>query len=148
MFSVTQRIRGLFIERNDEFLKKVVDILRESRKHYSWVGIYMVEDGFLVLRAFSGGQETEHVRIKMGEGICGLAARIGETVIVPDVSKEPRYIACFLSTKSEIVVPIVFGERVMGEIDVDSDLLNAFSDEDKLLLEEVARIVAEKLVGK
>lgn len=148
MFSVTQRIRGLFIERDDEFLKKVVDILRESRKHYSWVGIYMVEDGFLVLRAFSGGQETEHVRIKMGEGICGLAARIGETVIVPDVSKEPRYIACFLSTKSEIVVPIVFGERVMGEIDVDSDLLNAFSDEDKLLLEEVARIVAEKLVGK
>ncbi|MEM2088176.1 MAG: GAF domain-containing protein [Thermoproteota archaeon] len=148
MFSVTQRIRGLFIERDDEFLKKVVDILRESRKHYSWVGIYMVEDGFLVLRAFSGEQETEHVRIKMGEGICGLAARIGETVIVPDVSKEPRYIACFLSTKSEIVVPIVFGERVMGEIDVDSDLLNAFSDEDKLLLEEVARIVAEKLVGK
>lgn len=62
----------------------------------------MVENGFLVLRAFSGEQETDHVRIRIGEGICGLAAQIGETVMISDVSKEPKYIACFPSTKSEL----------------------------------------------
>ncbi len=148
MSVIIKEIQRLPADNINEFLRKVVDKLRDFRKHYSWVGIYMVEDGFLVLRVFSGEQETKHVKIKMGEGICGLAAQIGETVIVPDVSKEPRYIACFPSTKSEIVVPIVFGERVIGEIDVDSDLLNAFSDEDKLLFEEVAKIVAEKLIEK
>ncbi|MEM2057891.1 MAG: GAF domain-containing protein [Thermoproteota archaeon] len=146
--SIIQDIRGLPAENTDEFLKRIVDKLRSFRKHYTWVGIYMVENGFLVLRAFSGDEETSHVKIGVGEGVCGLAAQKGETIIVPDVSKEPRYIECFPSTKSEIVVPILLGKKVAGEIDVDSNLLNAFDDEDRLLLEEVARIIAETLEAK
>lgn len=146
--SIVEHIRGLPSDDTDEFLKRIVDKLRSFRKHYAWVGIYMVENGFLVLRAFSGVEETSHVKIRVGEGVCGLAAQKGETIIVPDVSKEERYIECFPSTRSEIVVPILLGKKVAGEIDVDSDLLNAFDDEDRLLLEEVARIIAETLAAK
>jgi GAF domain-containing protein len=146
--SIIEEIQKLPVSNTDEFLKKVVDKLRDFRKHYSWVGIYMVENGFLVLRVFSGEQETSHTRIRIGEGVCGLAAQTGETIIVPDVSKEPRYIECFPSTRSEIVAPIVLGEEVIGEIDVDSDLLDAFSCEDRLLLEETAKIIADKLTAE
>ncbi|MCX8182918.1 MAG: GAF domain-containing protein [Crenarchaeota archaeon] len=148
MPSIIEDIRGLPSENTGEFLKRIVDKLRNFRRHYTWVGIYMVENGFLVLRAFSGDEETSHVKIRVGEGVCGLAAQKGETIIVPDVSKESRYIECFPSTKSEIVVPILIGEKVAGEIDIDSDLLDAFDDEDRLLLEEVARIIAETLAAK
>jgi GAF domain-containing protein len=146
--SIIEEIQKLPVSNTDEFLKKVVDKLRDFRKHYSWAGIYMVENGFLVLRVFSGEQETSHTRIRIGEGVCGLAAQTGETIIVPDVSKEPRYIECFPSTRSEIVAPIVLGEEVIGEIDVDSDLLDAFSCEDRLLLEETAKIIADKLTAE
>jgi len=146
--SVIEEIQKLPVSNTDEFLKKVVDKLRDFRKHYSWVGIYMVEDGFLVLRVFSGEQETSHTRIGIGEGVCSLAAQTGETIIVPDISKEPRYIECFPSTKSEIVAPMVLEAEVVGEIDVDSDLLDAFSCEDKLLLGETAKIIADKLVAE
>ena len=146
--SIIEHIRGLPLENTDEFLKRILDKLRSFRKHYTWVGIYMVENGFLVLRAFSGDEETSHVKIRIGEGVCGLAAQKGETIIVPDVSKEERYIECFPSTRSEIVVPILLGKKVAGEIDVDSHLLNAFNDEDRVLLEEVARIISETLAAK
>ncbi|MEM2930638.1 MAG: GAF domain-containing protein [Thermoproteota archaeon] len=145
---VIEDIRGFPSENTVEFLKRIVDKLRNLRKHYTWVGIYMVENGFLVLRAFSGNEETSHVKIRVGEGVCGLAAQKGETIIVPDVSKEARYIECFPSTRSEIVVPILLGKKVAGEIDVDSNILDAFDDEDRLLLEEVARIIAETLAAK
>jgi len=141
-------IKRLSAAETDSFMKQVTEILRKSRNHYSWVGIYMVKDDSLVLRAFSGEQETEHTRIKIGEGICGLAAQTGNTIMVPDVSRDLRYIACFPSTKSEIVVPIKIDRRIVGEIDIDSDSLNVFTAEDKALLEEVARVIAEKLEKK
>jgi GAF domain-containing protein len=112
--------------------------LRAREPRYNWVGIYMVEGDDLVLRAWDGPQATEHVRIPIGEGICGLAARTRETVIVDDVNKDPRYLACFVTTKSEIVVPIMRGGECIGEIDVDGDAPGAFDSLDKLLLEDVA----------
>jgi L-methionine (R)-S-oxide reductase len=129
-------------------LMMVVQLLRKDSDHYDWVGIYLVERDRLVLAAFAGEVETEHVAIPIGQGICGLAAKEGETVVVPDVSKDPRYLMCFPSTRSEIVVPIKAGSKVLGEIDIDSDQLSAFTEQDQKFLEQAAIILAEHLDGQ
>ncbi len=121
--------------------------LYDGFDHYSWVGIYVVEGDELVLSAWSGPEETEHTRIAVGEGICGLAAKTGRTEVVPDVSERPEFIACFPSTRSEIVVPIHGADGVVGEIDIDSDWLDAFDDRDRVFLEEVAEVLAGFMAG-
>lgn len=117
----------------------MVKLLNSTVPTYSWVGIYIVEGNDLVLDAWAGPAATEHVRIPIGKGVCGFAAKAGRTEIVSDVSKDPRYLQCFLSTKSEIVVPISSQGQVVGEIDIDSDQLDAFSSVDREFLEAVAR---------
>jgi len=112
--------------------------LRRTFPHYNWVGVYAVEGDDLVLRAWSGPHATQHVRIPIGEGICGLAARTNETVVIGDVSKDPRYLECFPETRSEIVVPILRDSVAIGEIDIDSDALDAFGPVDRTFLEELA----------
>ncbi len=126
----------------DEVLRRVVALLHDHFEHYSWVGIYLVEGDDLVLGPWKGPQATEHVRIPMGHGICGAAAASGRTELVDDVSGDDRYLACFPSTRSEIVVPIVYEGRVVGEIDVDSDAPAAFGEADRELLERVAVLVS------
>ena len=126
----------------DDVLRAVVDLLHARFEHYSWVGIYLVEGDELALGPWKGPQETDHVRIPVGQGICGAAAASGETEIVDDVSADPRYLACFPSTRSEIVVPIPFEGRVVGEIDIDSDEPAAFTDVDREFLEQVAMLVS------
>lgn len=117
----------------------VCRLLRKEVAHFNWVGVYMIEaKETLVLKAWDGPQATEHVRIPIGQGICGLAAREAKTVIVDDVNKDSRYLACFLNTRSEIVVPIFSDGRVVGEIDIDSDRPSAFTKDDQDLLEAVA----------
>ena len=112
--------------------------------YYSWIGIYLVEGDDLVLAAWQGPEPTEHVTIPIGEGICGSAAASGKTEVVDDVGADQRYLACFASTKSEIVVPITFGGDVVGEIDIDSDTPSAFGDDDQAFLEHVARMVSSR----
>jgi GAF domain-containing protein len=126
----------------DDVLRAVVAILQGRIDHYSWVGIYFLEGGELVLGPWQGPQATEHVRIRVGEGICGAAAATGGTEVVNDVRTDARYLACFASTRSEIVVPILYGGRVVGEIDVDSDEPAAFDDEDRRFLERVATLIS------
>ena len=128
--------------RGREAREKIVRLLNSSVPMYSWVGIYMIEGADLVLDAWSGPAATEHTRIPVGKGVCGFAAKAGKTEIVSDVSKDPRYLQCFLSTKSEIVVPIAIQGKVVGEIDIDGDQLDAFSSVDKEFLEAVARKTA------
>lgn len=94
----------------------------------------------LVLGPFAGNL-TPHVRIPVTQGICGAAVVSGETVIVNDVGSDPRYLSCSIETKSEIVVPIYANGTVVGEIDIDSHDPAAFKDDDRVFLEEVARIV-------
>ncbi len=113
-----------------------------SHPTYTWIGMYWVYNGVLYLGAWKGPAATDHTAIPVGQGICGLAAYNGETIIVPDVSRDPRYLQCFLDTKSEIVVPIYRGGNpqfdVIGEIDIDGDQLNAFNEEDRVFLEYLA----------
>jgi len=122
----------------------VVKTLRRSVPHYNWVGIYLVKGQELMLTAWDGPEATQHTRIPIGQGICGLAARERRTVIVEDVKQDPRYLACFPYTRSEIVVPILRAEEVVGEIDIDSDTASAFTAQDKKFLEEVAQLLAER----
>lgn len=113
---------------------------------FDWVGIYWLEGDELVLRAWHGPEATEHVRIPVGQGICGLAARTGETVNVPDVNADDRYLACFPSTRSELVVPVKDPDgKVVGEIDIDSDETGDFTAEQVSLVESVADWLGRKM---
>lgn len=122
--------------------QRVVDLLHDRFPPYDWVGIYWVEGSDLVLGPWTGPQATEHTRIPIGTGVCGAAAASGRTEIVGDVSADPRYLACFASTKSEIVVPIFDGGEVIGEIDIDGSDLDAFDSTDARFLEEIAAFLA------
>jgi L-methionine (R)-S-oxide reductase len=132
----------------DDVLRAVVELLHNRFEHYSWVGIYLVEGDELVLGPWQGPAATEHVRIPVGEGICGAAAESGRTEVVNDVEADSRYLACFPSTRSEIVVPIAYQGRVVGEIDIDSDRPAAFDADDRAFLERVALLISpHSLVG-
>ena len=121
-------------------MAEIVHRLQRERAHYHWVGFYMLEGDVLVLGPFIG-KPTEHLRIPLNQGICGAAASTGETVVVDDVTADPRYLACSIETRSEIVVPIRRHGVVVGEIDLDSDVPSAFTADDRALLEGVAEIV-------
>lgn len=120
---------------------RVVELLPRRFPQYSWVGIYWVGGPDLVLGPWSGPEATQHTRIPIGTGICGAAARSGRTEIVHDVRQDPRYLACFPSTRSEIVVPILDGGRVVGEIDIDGREPGAFGRADQEFLEAVAALL-------
>jgi len=125
----------------------IVKLLNTSISSYSWVGIYLVDGRDLQLDAWSGPEATQHVRIPIGKGVCGFAAKAGRTEIVSDVSRDARYLECFPTTKSEIVVPIMDGEKVLGEIDIDSGIFDAFSSLDREFLEAVAAMLAPTITS-
>jgi GAF domain-containing protein len=124
--------------------QRVVEALHDRFGHYDWVGIYWldVDANELVLGPWLGPEATEHTRIPVGVGICGAAAASGQTVIVDDVDADPRYLACFSTTRSEIVVPIFADGHVIGEIDIDGSDLAAYDETDARFLEEVAALLA------
>ncbi len=132
----------------DDLMKKIAQMLQQRMLKYNWVGFYMLEAGarppILALGAFVGAM-TPHTRIPLNEGICGAAASSGQTVVVDDVKKDPRYLACSLETKSEIVVPIFVRGKVVGELDIDSHFPAAFGIEDQQLIEHCAALVGKKL---
>ncbi len=120
-----------------ELLAVVTEALKRNFPHFTGVYIYLLEGETLVLGPYRG-RATEHTRIPIGEGVCGRAARVKETVTVDDVRADADYLACSLETRSEIVVPIMQGDRVLGEIDIDSDTPAAFSQADRKFLEDLA----------
>ncbi len=127
-----------------------VDLIAERLLYYNWVGFYMLdpdEPSVLALGPFRGAP-TDHLRIPVTEGICGAAAAQGESIVVDDVRADPRYLACSLETRSEIVVPIRAAGRVVGEIDVDSHSPAAFGPTDQAFLEECAGVVGQFIAGR
>src|SRR6202140_2715408 len=127
-----------------EFMRTMVKVLHERMLKYNWVGFYMIDPvanpPMLVLGVFEGAM-TPHTRIPLNQGICGAAASTGETVVVDDVGRDPRYLACSLETKSEIVVPVFVHGKVAGELDIDSHFPAAFGPEDRELVEYCAQLV-------
>ncbi len=131
---------------SDQVIRRAVEWLKGTYAKYSWVGVYRREGEMLVLEPNHYlGADPEHKRIRIPEGICGQAASERHTIIVPDVREDSRYLACSPFTRSEIVVPIVKGGGVFGVLDIDSNDLDAFKEEDRRLLEDVAAAMAERL---
>jgi len=131
-----------------DLMQVMVRLLHHRMLKYNWVGFYLMEPGanppMLVLGAFEGAM-TPHTRIPLNQGICGAAASSGQTVVVDDVSKDPRYLACSLETKSEIVVPVFAHGKVVGELDIDSHFPAAFTPEHQAFVQHCAMLVGKKL---
>jgi L-methionine (R)-S-oxide reductase len=137
-----EEILGSGAER-DDILLGIALLLKENVPHYSWVGFYLPdpdEEGYLVLGPFAG-DPTEHTRIRYGEGICGQAAETKNIFIVQDVSKEDNYLSCSPTVGSEVVVPIFKNGEFAGELDIDSDELEAFTKHDRKFTEEIASML-------
>jgi GAF domain-containing protein len=109
----------------------------------SWVGFYLYDGEKLYLGSFQG--KVACTSIEMGKGLCGMAATKRETIIVPDVDKFPGHITCDSGSKSEIVVPIVFKNKLLGLLDLDSYAFNAFGKTDKKYLEEICKFLSEEI---
>jgi L-methionine (R)-S-oxide reductase len=127
-----------------------VHLIAEQLPYYNWVGFYMLDPddaNVLVLGPFHGAP-TDHIRIPVTEGICGAAVAQGETVIVDDVTADPRYLSCSIETKSEIVVPVRVRDEIVGEIDIDSHDLSAFGPDDRTFLEQCAMLIGEFMEKK
>ena len=126
-----------------EAMLQAVNVLKGEMPDYSWVGIYLLDGQELILGPYRG-KPSPHTRIPLNQGICGAAASTKETIVIDDVDADPRYLACSLETRSEIVVPIMRDGEVLGEIDIDSDKKAAFGPADRELLEAVADLLAQK----
>src|SRR6267378_2477364 len=135
----------------DQFMDGVTRVLHEKMLKYNWVGFYMLEPGanppMLALGHFQGAM-TPHTRIPLNQGICGAAASSGKTIVVDDVKSDPRYLACSLETKSEIVVPVFVRGQVAGELDIDSHFPSAFGAQDRELVEYCAQLVGKRIEQK
>lgn len=116
--------------------------------NFNWVGFYMLAQEachkVLLLGPYVGAP-TPHVKISLNQGICGAAVSQGQTIIVDDVNADPRYLACSLETKSEIVAPVRRNGEIVGEIDIDSHTHAAFGPEERALVERCAELVGRAL---
>ena len=128
----------------DEKLLKVCQLLEQNIEYYTWVGFYFAnhETKTLHLGPYVGA-ETDHTVIPFGKGICGQVAVSNQNFVVPDVAAQDNYIACSFTVKSEIVVPIFVNGQNIGQIDIDSNVLDPFTKEDELFLEFVNEEIAK-----
>ncbi|MBC7524307.1 MAG: GAF domain-containing protein [Flavobacterium sp.] len=128
----------------DEKLKNLCQFLSDSVSYYNWVGFYLAnhETKTLHLGPYVGA-ETDHTVIPFGKGICGQVAVSNSNFVVPDVSAQDNYIACSFTVKSEIVVPLFVKGINIGQIDIDSHIINPFSVDDERFLEFVNQQVAK-----
>ncbi len=129
----------------DDRLLAVCRLLHDELDAYDWVGFYMVDphaDRELYLGPYVGAP-TDHTRIPFGTGICGQAAETLETFVIDDVNQQSNYLACSVYVKAEIVVPLMKGDKLLGELDIDSHKIAAFGQKDKEVLEEVCQIISE-----
>ncbi len=137
-------------ESPEQLMTMIVERLHEVMQNYNWVGFYMLEEDengaepVLVLGPYLGA-ETPHKRIPLHQGICGAAVSSAQTVIVDDVNSDPRYLACSIETRSEIVAPVFANGKVVGELDIDSHVPAAFTADDRQLVEHCASLVGRYL---
>jgi GAF domain-containing protein len=119
-------------------------VLRAKRRHYHWVGLYLLDGSELKLGPFVGAS-TEHTRIPVGRGVCGAAVAQGHNINVPDVTALDNYLSCSPKVQSELVVLVrdPRDERILGQIDVDSHKPAAFTADDERLLERIAERLAD-----
>ncbi len=141
--SLIPQIEGLLYGETD-FIANLANVCAALKEQFNWfwVGFYLVKDDELVLGPFQG--PVACTRIKKGKGVCGSSWLQRETIIVPDVDEFPGHIACASASKSEIVLPLIKNDKVIGVFDVDSEFLNHFDEMDKIYLEQVISIILNK----
>jgi putative methionine-R-sulfoxide reductase with GAF domain len=122
-------------------VKAAVIFLFNVKKYYDWVGVYVLDNDTLVLGPYKG-PPTPHTRIPVNKGICGAAVREQRIINLGDVWGDDRFIACSTTTRSELVVPIWLGDKIIGEIDIDSNMPSAFSKLDEVLVKDIAELIA------
>jgi L-methionine (R)-S-oxide reductase len=127
----------------DDVLEEVVEQLYEGRGYF-WIGIYLAAGDKVIRQCFRGPVPPCH-SFALGVGNVGTAGQTGVTKIIPDVSTDPTYSMCFMETKSELVQPVKIATRILGVIDVESDRVDAFSSQERALLEQVAELLARYL---
>ena len=130
----------------EDTLMYICELLKSNVPHYDWVGFYFRngQKKELLLGPYAGNP-TEHTTIPFGKGICGQVAVNNQNFVVPDVQAQDNYIACSLTVKSEIVIPIFVNGENIGQIDIDSNTLNPFTKSDEVFLEFVCTKVASIL---
>lgn len=127
----------------EQKLQQICDLLRDSVSYYNWVGFYFRNGDKEELKLGPyAGTPTDHTIIPFGKGICGQVAVSNQNFVVPDVSAQDNYIACSISVKSEIVVPMFKNGDNIGQIDIDSEVADPFTEEDERFLEFVNKEVA------
>jgi L-methionine (R)-S-oxide reductase len=140
---IVTRLRAAFNHglTQPQLLALAAQLIQSVGPPYTSVYLYMLQGGELVLSAFSG-RETEHTRIAVGHGVCGTAVATGADQNVGDVLACENYIACNLDTRSELVVLVRRGERILGQIDIDSDVPNPFTPGEQRAVRDVADALA------
>ena len=146
--AVEQAIADDHPVQHTDTLLEITRILHDDR-HYFWVAIYLVNGKQVVRTAFCGPEPEQEpcASIALGRGNVGAAAQDGRARVVPDVEADPTYLRCFHQTKSEIATPIKIAGRVIGVLDAESDRVNGFSGEDRVLLKNVSGKLARFLTG-
>ena len=139
------RIAISVLKDENDVLRTAAEMIDSFSEGFNWTGFYMLKDGVLEVGPYVG-PETPHKRIELNNGICGAAAREKKSIIVPDVAADERFLACSLTTRSEIVVPLKHQETIIGEIDIDSNQPSFFNHHDQDMLEKIANIVVDRLV--
>ncbi|WP_318614199.1 GAF domain-containing protein [Sporosarcina sp. YIM B06819] len=118
-------------------------LLNQFFDRINWVGFYLLDNEELVLGPFQGLPAC--IRIPLGRGVCGTAAKTRESIIVPDVHAFPGHIACDAASQSEIVIPLVKNENIIGVLDIDSPELNRFTEDDRIGLEKVVQVLVNHI---
>lgn len=139
---ITEITSNSALSREDKLLK-ICEFLRDSIEYYNWVGFYFAnqETKTLHLGPYVGAA-TDHSVIPFGKGICGQVAVSNENFVVPDVAAQDNYIACSFTVKSEIVIPLFVNGENIGQIDIDSHVLDPFTEADERFLEFVNQEIA------
>jgi len=130
---------------DEEVLYEVVGKVHEAHPAWDWSGIYLLAGDELVLGPATA--PADHSRIGIGEGVCGTAVAEDKNQLVEDVREVENYLACSIHTRSELVVLIRNGDKIVGQFDIDSDTVGAFTDEDERLLDELAGLVAPRVAS-
>jgi len=132
--------------KTDIRLEQVCELLKNTVPHYDWVGFYFKNGDKEELKLGPyAGEPTEHTIIPFGKGICGQVAVSNQNFVVPDVKAQDNYIACSITVKAEIVVPLFINGKNIGQIDIDSNTPDPFREEDERFLEYVNVEVARML---
>ncbi len=130
-------------QRGEDAQARVVISLKKNFPQFNWVGIFRLVGRELILGPYQGKMPVGFEKIPVGRGICGTVAVTMRTEVVPDVRADARYLTCFDETRSELVVPIIKGDKLWGEITIDADRPNAFTRDEIHLIEQIAQLLSE-----